>query len=88
MLYAENWEDMEGYSADVYLDVTDIFPDYLKLLKTHALMRENYASFRYYDYYEALGAMRGALAGFGKAVTFMHSHSMYNYERQKGLLAE
>lgn len=86
ILYAENWEDMEGYSADIYLDVTDVFSDYLKLLKTHALMRENYASFRYYDYYEALGAMRGALGGFDKAVTFMRSRSMYNYERQKGLL--
>jgi len=88
VLYAENWEDMEGYSADVYLDVTEIFPDYLKLLKRHALMREHYSSFRYYDYYEALGAMRGALGGFGKAVTFMRSHSMYVYERQKGLLGE
>jgi LmbE family N-acetylglucosaminyl deacetylase len=88
VLFSENWEDMEGYSADIYLDVTDVFDDYLKLLKTHALMRERYSSFRYYDYYEALGTTRGCLGGFGKAVTLMKSHSMYNYARNSGLLAE
>jgi len=87
VLYAENWEDMEGYSADIYLDVSEVFPNYLKLLKTHALMREHYSSFRYYDYYEALGTVRGALAGFGKAVTLMVQPSMfYSYQRQAGLL--
>jgi N-acetylglucosamine malate deacetylase 1 len=86
LYFSENWEDMEGYNADIYLDVTDVFDDYLKLLKTHALMREDYASFRYYDYYEALGQMRGALAGFGKAVTLMQPHSIYRYQRQAGLL--
>jgi LmbE family N-acetylglucosaminyl deacetylase len=88
VFYSENWEDMEQYSADIYLDVTDVFDDYLKLLKTHALMRESYSSFRYYDYYEALGQMRGALGGFGKAVTLMRPHSVFNYTRQRGLLVE
>lgn len=86
VLYAENWEDMEGYSADIYLDVTDVFDDYLKLLKTHALMRERYSSFRYYDYYQALGQTRGALGGFGKAVTFMRPRSLLGFSRQAGLL--
>ncbi|MFO7321506.1 MAG: PIG-L family deacetylase [Chloroflexota bacterium] len=86
--YSENWEDMEGYSADIYLDVSDVFDDYLKLLKTHALMRENYASFRYYDYYEALGVVRGCLGGFRRAVTLMQPHSLYRYERRSGLLVE
>ncbi len=88
LLYAENWEDMEGYSADVYLDVTDVFDDYLALLKTHALMREDYASFRYYDYYEALGTVRGALGGYDKAVTMMRPPSMYRYQRLAGLLLD
>jgi LmbE family N-acetylglucosaminyl deacetylase len=87
VLYSENWEDMEGYSADIYLDVTDVFPDYLKLLKTHALMRERYSGFRYYDYYEALGTTRGALGGFGKAVTLMRPPGLYTYARESGLLA-
>jgi LmbE family N-acetylglucosaminyl deacetylase len=88
LFYSENWEDMENYSADIYLDVSDVFDDYLKLLKTHALMRENYASFRYYDYYEALGTVRGALGGFDKAVTLMRHPSMYSYVRQGGLLLD
>ncbi len=88
LFYAENWEDMENYSADIYLDVTDVFDDYLKLLKTHALMRESYASFRYYDYYQALGTVRGALAGYGKAVTLMRPPGLYTFARQPGLLLD
>lgn len=88
LFYSENWEDMQNYSADIYLDVTDVFDDYLKLLKTHALMRENYASFRYYDYYEALGTTRGALGGFAKAVTLMRHPSMYNHTNLSGLLLD
>jgi LmbE family N-acetylglucosaminyl deacetylase len=84
--YAENWEDMEGFSADIYLDVTDVFDDYLKLLKTHALMRDSYSDFRYYDYYEALGQMRGALSGFGKAVALMRPRGLLSFARRKGTL--
>jgi len=84
--YAENWEDMENYTADIYLDVTDVFDDYLKLLKTHALMRESYAGFRYYDYYAALGQMRGALSGFGKAVTLMRPRGPLSFMRLSGEL--
>lgn len=88
VLYSENWEDMENYSDDIYLDVSDVFDDYLKLLKTHALMREDYADFRYYDYYEALGTMRGALGNFQKAVTLMRPPSPYRHETVSGLLVE
>ncbi len=88
VLYSENWEDMENYSADIYLDVSDVFEDYLRLLKTHALMRERYSSFRYYDYYEALGKMRGALGGFDRAVTLMRPQTMFIHERQSGLLLD
>jgi LmbE family N-acetylglucosaminyl deacetylase len=84
--HAENWEDMEGFSADIYLDVTDVFDDYLRLLKTHALMRDSYAGFRYYDYYEALAQMRGALGGFGKAVTLMRPRGLLSLARQAGTL--
>jgi N-acetylglucosamine malate deacetylase 1 len=84
--YSENWEDMEGYNADIYLDVSDVFDDYLKVLKTHALMRESYASFRYFDYYEALGVTRGCLGGYQRAVTLMTPHSLYRFQRESGLL--
>lgn len=86
LYYSENWEDMEDYNADIYLDVSDVFDDYLKLLKTHALMRERYASFRYYDYYEALGVTRGCLGGYQRAVTLMTPHSLYRFQHEPGLL--
>ena len=55
VLYSENWEDMEGYKADIYLDVSDVFDDYLALLKTHALMRDELFQF----------PLLGLLQGFG-----------------------
>jgi len=88
VFYSENWEDMEGYSADIYLDVSDVFEDYLKMLKSHALMGGDYASFRYFDYYEALGTTRGALGGFKYAATLMRPPSMYRFDRKSGLLLD
>jgi LmbE family N-acetylglucosaminyl deacetylase len=71
LYFPENWEDMDGWRADVYLDVTDIWDDYLAMLKTHELMRGGISTFRYYDYYNALGTTRGCLGGFQKAVALM-----------------
>ena len=69
--FPENWEDMEGWRADVYLDVTDVWEDYVNVLRSHELMRGGISSFRYFDYYDALGTMRGCLGGFQKAVALM-----------------
>ena len=69
--FPENWEDMEGWRADVYLDVSDVWNDYLSMLRSHELMRGGISSFRYLDYYDALGTLRGCLGGFPKAVALM-----------------
>ena len=69
--FPENWEDMEGWRADVYLDVSEVWEAYLEMLKTHALMRGGVSTFRYFDYYNALGTTRGCLGGFPKAVALM-----------------
>ena len=69
--FPENWEDMEGWRADVYLDVTDVWQGYLNVLRSHELMRGGISSFRYFDYYDALGTLRGCLGGFHKAVALM-----------------
>ncbi len=71
LYYPENWEDMEGWRADVYLDATDVWEDYLAVLRSHALMRGGVSTFRYHDYYDALGTTRGCLGGFRKAVALM-----------------
>ncbi len=69
--FPENWEDMEGWRADIYLDVSDVWDDYLNILRAHELMRGGISSFRYFDYYDALGTMRGCLGGFRKSVALM-----------------
>jgi N-acetylglucosamine malate deacetylase 1 len=71
VLYPENWEDMDGFRADMYLDVTDVWEDYLSVLRSHEFIHGNISSFRYYDYYSALGITRGCLSGKQRAVALM-----------------
>lgn len=71
ILYPENWEDMDGWRADLYLDVSDVWEEYLAVLRSHALMRGGVSNFRYLEYYDALGTTRGCLGGFRKAVALM-----------------
>lgn len=69
--YPENWEDMEGWRADLFIDASDLWDDYLAVLDSHELMGGKISSFRYRDYYDALGTVRGCLSGFHKAVALM-----------------
>ena len=69
--FPENWEDMEGWRADIYLDATEVWEDYLAVLRSHEFIRGGVSSFRYLDYYNALGTTRGCLGGFQKAVALM-----------------
>jgi N-acetylglucosamine malate deacetylase 1 len=69
--FPENWEDSDGWRADIYLNVSDVWPGYLQVLRSHELMRGGVSSFRYLDYYSALGTMRGCLCGFDKAAALM-----------------
>jgi len=69
--FPENWEDMDGWRADVYLDVSDVWEDYMKVLRSHEFIRGGISSFRYLDFYDALGTTRGCLSGFQKAVALM-----------------
>ena len=71
LYFPENWEDMDGWRADIYLDATGVWDDYLAMLRSHALMRGGVSSFRYFDYYDALGTTSGCLGGFAKAVALM-----------------
>lgn len=58
--HSENWEDMEEYVPDVFVDVSDEFETYLKALSEYWFIM-NSKSFRYYDYYKALGTVRGCV---------------------------
>lgn len=71
LLYPENWEDMEGFRADLYLDVSEVWEDYLKVLRSHEFIRGGVSTFRYLEYYSALGITRGCLGGMQRAVALM-----------------
>ena len=59
MLYAENWEDSEGFVPYVYFDVTDAFPLWRDAVRK-LYLAEHSTSFKYLQYYEGLARMRGA----------------------------
>ncbi len=71
LYFPENWEDMDAWRADIYLDTTEVWDEYLDVLRSHEFIRGGISSFRYFDYYNALGTTRGCLGGFQKAVALM-----------------
>jgi len=83
--YPENWEDMDGWRPDIFLDVSDVWDDYLVVLRSHELMRGGVSSFRYLDYYDALGTVRGCLGGFRKAVAMMSTGAVRRLHYLPGL---
>jgi len=76
VFHSENWEDMDGYEPDIYVDVTDSFDAYLEALSSYWFIM-NSTSFRYYDYYKALGTVRGCLARTTYAQTLQNSKGLH-----------
>lgn len=60
---SENWEDMEDYEPDLYVDTTDTFEQYCSALDSFELWQGG-TGWPYADYYKSLARMRGCL-GFG-----------------------
>lgn len=60
ILYAENWEDSEGFTPYVYFDVSDAFPLWKEAVRK-LYLTEHSRDFKYLQYYEGLARMRGAL---------------------------
>lgn len=58
--HSENWEDMEGYVPDIFVNVSEEFDTYLEALSQYWFVM-NSKSFRYYDYYQSLGTVRGCV---------------------------
>ena len=61
-MFAENWEDAEGFVPYYYFDVTEAFPLWKEAIKK-LWLAEHSTSFKYLRYYEALSVARGALIG-------------------------
>ena len=68
-LYAENWEDAEGFVPYCYFDVSEAFPLWKDAVR-RLWLTEHSRDFRYLQYYEALSQMRGALIKVDHAVAF------------------
>ncbi len=70
VMYAENWEDPEGFSPYLYVDVTDSFERWREAVAKYEFVGGAISSFPYLDYYTALSSVRGAEARRAHAVAF------------------
>lgn len=68
--YAENWEDAEGFTPYLYVDVTEERDMWRELVTKYEFVRGGISTFRYLDYYDALAVVRGAAVGRQRAVAF------------------
>ncbi len=71
VLFPENWEDMDDFEPDLYVDVEDVYDRWIEAASQYELFSGSVSGFRYRDYYEALTITRGCLAGFKRAVALM-----------------
>ena len=70
ILYAENWEDAEGFKPYIYVDVTDAYETWEKAVARYEFIGGKISSFPYLNYYKALAVVRGAESGYKYAVAF------------------
>lgn len=68
LYYLENWEDLEDYHPDLWIDVTEVVDTWQAACREHQLLRGE-ISFDYLHYYTGLAAKRGAEVGAKYAVT-------------------
>lgn len=68
-LYAENWEDADGFEPYVYVDVTEAFPLWREAV-VKLWLTEHAKDFQHLRYYDALSMLRGALIRRERAVAF------------------
>lgn len=68
LYYLENWEDLEDYHPDLWIDVSAVYDRWIEACRCHQLLRGE-VSFSYLHYYQGLAAKRGAEVGVPYAVT-------------------
>jgi LmbE family N-acetylglucosaminyl deacetylase len=68
--YAENWEDAEGFSPYLYVDVSGQMDRWRELVSSYEFVRGGISSFTYLEYYGALATLRGAEAHRARAEAF------------------
>jgi N-acetylglucosamine malate deacetylase 1 len=70
VMYAENWEDTDGFHPLEYRDITDGFETWLEALGQYEIGSERPPGFPYRDYYSAMARARGCLYGTRYAEAF------------------
>lgn len=68
LYYLENWEDMDDYQPDLWVDVSSVLDQWVEACSEHQLLRGE-ISFDYLHYYKGLAAKRGAEVGVKYAAT-------------------
>jgi len=63
VFYAENWEDAEGFTPYLYVDVGEDLGAWKAAVTSYEFVRGGISSFPYLEYYESLARVRGAVAG-------------------------
>jgi LmbE family N-acetylglucosaminyl deacetylase len=84
--FAENWEDVEHFRPEVYLDTTDVFDRYIEAIHAYSLFRKEVVPFRYEQWYRGASQMRGAEAGFEQAVALMPYRTYFGMRTNTDLL--
>jgi len=62
--FAENWEDMENFRPEIYVDTTAVFDRYIEMIHAYSLFRGEVVPFQYEQWYRGASRMRGAEGGF------------------------
>jgi LmbE family N-acetylglucosaminyl deacetylase len=68
-IFAENWEDAEGFEPYFFFDVSQAFSLWKEAVRK-LWLSEHSPFFKYLRYYEALSVVRGALIGRDHATAF------------------
>ncbi len=68
VFYSENWEDMDGYEPDMYVDTSETFETYCEAMSRFELW-DGGTGWPYASYYTSLARMR-ACVGFGKRAMY------------------
>ncbi len=66
--YAENWEDPVDFQPYVYVDVSDVFEEWVEAACHHKLFAGGVSKFPFKDYYKSLAVIRGSQIGVKYAV--------------------
>lgn len=75
--YMDNWEDANGYKAELYIDTTEEEDTWLKACNCYEFFRESFYNYRYAAYYQALHVIRGCESGFLRATSLMLPDTLY-----------